>query len=87
MDKRQLAAQLFLDAINGGNVTAEQARQIAIGAWEAAEIFEACEPKLKAATTERIFEGKTIGCRKCFGSGGKANAPCKVCHGTGKVSA
>lgn len=87
MDKRQLAAQLFLDAVNGGNLTADQARQIAIGAWEVAAIFDACEPKAKPEVTGHAFEGKTIGCRKCFGSGGKANAPCKVCHGTGKVSA
>ena len=30
---------------------------------------------------------KTKGCKACFGSGGKPIDPCKVCGGTGKVSA
>ena len=85
MDKRQIAAQIFLDAINGDNVTTEQAKQIAIGAWEAAAIFDACEPKTKSENMIGSYDGKTKGCKACFGSGGKVNAPCKVCHGTGKV--
>lgn len=28
---------------------------------------------------------KMIGCRTCFGSGGKRANPCTVCNGTGKV--
>lgn len=85
MDKRQLAAQLFLDAINGANVTPDQARQIAIGAWETAEIFDSCEPKSKAENIGQIVYTK--GCRACHGSGGKAADRCKVCHGTGRVPA
>ena len=30
-------------------------------------------------------ERRQKGCRSCFGSGGKKDAPCKVCNGKGKV--
>lgn len=29
----------------------------------------------------------TVGCRACYGSGGKRSSPCKVCRGTGKIPA
>jgi DnaJ-class molecular chaperone len=83
MDKRQLAAQLFLDAINGDNVSPEQARQMAISAWENAGIFDACEPN-KPQIGQFV---RAKGCRACHGSGGKAASPCKVCSGTGMVAA
>jgi len=87
MDKRQLAAQPFLDAVNGDNMTAEQARQIAISAWETAAIFDACEPKPTYSTMSDTIAAKLRGCRKCHGSGGKANDPCTACNGTGRVPA
>lgn len=89
MDKRQLAAQLYLDAINGDNVTADQARQMAISAWEMAAIFEACDPNpYISPEARRSFESnmlrKSKGCNACYGSGGKGKS-CKVCHGTGRI--
>ena len=29
---------------------------------------------------------KLKGCKQCFGSGGKINAPCRSCGGSGKVA-
>lgn len=91
MNTRELAAQLFLDAVNGALITADQARQIAISSWEMARIFDAQDPQAKIPQeAQASFEGnmnrKMSGCRACYGSGGKKRS-CKVCHGTGKVQA
>lgn len=80
MDKRQLAAQLFLDAVNGQNMRAQEAKNTAIWSWEMAEIFEANAPQMPKFI-------RTKGCKTCHGSGGKASSPCGVCNGSGMVPA
>lgn len=35
---------------------------------------------------EEQQDAETKGCPTCFGSGGKKNAPCKRCAGTGRVA-
>lgn len=80
---REIAKERFLEMMaqepNSDPVTA------AVLAIEHADTFAtayaACGPVDTAAQ-------KTLkGCKACFGSGGKANSPCRACAGTGKVPA
>ena len=72
----EIARERFLDLIADG----VDARAAAIAAIECADVFDAEYSKRWIKPTE------TLGCKSCFGSGGKRNNPCKVCGGTGKVT-
>lgn len=63
------------------------ARETAIAAIEQAYEFMAVYSSHGYIAAEQAPVGKKLrGCRVCFGSGGRASQPCKVCDGTGKVA-
>lgn len=43
------------------------------------------ESALNSMSASIVPTDKLMGCRKCFGSGGKRDDPCATCNGTGKV--
>lgn len=72
----EIARERYLDLIAEGF----DADAAALAAIECADVFEAAYNKRGRWVTH------STGCKACFGSGGKRNAPCKVCGGTGKVA-
>ena len=58
-------------------------RLAAIQAIEQADAFTAAYGSLAPVQ----LTPKLKGCKACYGSGGKANQPCKACMGEGKVPA
>lgn len=90
---KNLAANIFLDMVDGKFHDKSQVRTMASEAWAYAEVFASAEPKTAIKTNAMGLsvvaaapEQAMIGCRACYGSGGKKMRPCKVCNGTGKVS-
>ena len=90
---KNLAANVFLDMVAGKIHDKSQVRTMACEAWAYALIFAEAEPTQPSVRIDRdATDGMQImpeqppmmGCRKCFGSGGKKQS-CKVCGGTGKV--
>lgn len=79
----EIAKERFLE-IMAENPNAD-VRSAAVAAIEQADDFASAYEALKPA--EPMQSAKLKGCRACFGSGGKAGNPCKVCHGSGKVEA
>jgi len=71
-------------------VVAAQAGQVAVPEAEAIPEWLASYGEESAAYIRELQEArakpvKLMGCRACYGSGGKRNDPCQVCDGTGKV--
>lgn len=72
----EVAKEYFLELVCNGAVPRDAARR----AIEVADVFD--EEYSKHHESQRTSRG----CKACYGSGGKRNAPCKVCSGTGKVA-
>lgn len=73
----EIAKERFLDLIAGG-VPSCEAATMAIA--DASAFFSAY-----AIWEQSTVKPKAIGCRACYGSGGKRSNPCRVCRGTGKI--
>jgi DnaJ-class molecular chaperone len=82
MNKLELAEQIYLDQIAGPEMYETQLEEKARYAVKAAEIFYSAYVSIKG--TGKVGQ-EMVGCKACFGSGGKKNSPCKVCNGAGKV--
>lgn len=75
----EIAKERFLDIMAAGRgVSPEAAAVVAI---DQADKFMA------AYSQYGEKQAATKGCPSCFGSGGKKNAPCRKCNGTGRVAA
>ena len=80
-----LAETLFIDMINGNaKISINRVEEMALSAQSYASMFysKVQEP---IENPDASVTYRTKGCRACYGSGGKANKPCKVCGGSGKV--
>lgn len=82
MNKLELAEQIYLDQVAGSEMYESELAEKAGYAIRAAEIFYT---EWVAAKGAGKLEQKLIGCKACFGSGGKKTSPCKVCNGAGKI--
>lgn len=81
MNKLELAEQIYLDQIAGEKLMDSQLALKASYAIAASEVFYKTWDAIESP--ERL---KLVGCKACFGSGGKKTSPCKVCKGTGKIT-
>lgn len=80
----EIAKERFLEMMANSCSDAVTTAVIAI---EQANEFTKAYENLGIPEVVAISEAKFKGCKCCFGSGGKANNPCKTCYGTGKVPA
>lgn len=82
----EIAKERYLDRISGAPDASR--RHAAAAAIEDATAFVMEYSRWKAAEqadSKRFVKSK--GCPSCFGSGGKKDAPCRQCEGSGRVPA
>ena len=47
--------------------------------------FEELNEELKSTPNKKTTAKNWVGCKSCYGSGGKRKQPCRKCGGTGKI--
>ncbi len=84
--RAEVAKEIFLDAVDSRQTkTLPDVEKAAIFSVVCADyLIKALGGDSSDIVT--IEPAKHKGCRACYGSGGKADAPCKKCKGTGKVA-
>jgi hypothetical protein len=89
-EKQSLAEVLFIEMVNGRvGLEMKEVRQMARDALAYTSIFQ---DEASGVLTDTVLKKaqapvRMIGCKACYGSGGKQLSPCKKCNGTGKVPA
>lgn len=89
MQNQSLAEVLFIDMVNGrSELSMDKVEQYAEDALAYESMFRKVAAKefqddLKVTGVRK--PARLVGCKACYGSGGKAHDPCKKCSGTGKV--
>lgn len=83
----ELAETLFIDMVNGNaKLSMNEVEEMAISSLQYATMFFS-KVQDSIEKTDVPVTYKMKGCKKCFGSGGKLDNPCRVCRGSGKVKA
>lgn len=82
-----LAEILFIELIDGReSLSDETVQAMAEKAQNYAKIFDSASKRDMQVLSNGKPAPQLVGCRACYGSGGKAKSPCSVCNGAGMVT-